>query len=476
MYEKLFQHAPIGMYQKALNGQFISANAAMASIFGYSSADEFLEAMNNSPDQYYLDEDDLNDIMTRLEETSLIENNETQALCSDNNIIWIQETIQRIDGDDINDPFIIGFVEDTSLTKSTEWALTEAQEKYRDIVDNSVEGFFQATANHQVIMTNISMAKMLGYNRPEELITHSNNILTDIFCYPSDKLRLDTILDNNTIATNFEVQVRRRDDSILWVSVNARAIRDASGKVILHEGSMFDITDKKQSENKVHQSLENFRTLLLDTAKSLAKTVEIRDMYTSGHQENVAELAGAIASTMGYDDDAIEGIRLAALLHDIGKTSIPAEFLCKQGTLDQFEMGLVREHPVTGYEILRNIPFPWPIATMVLQHHERLDGSGYPNGLHDEEILPESRILAVADVIEAMSSHRPYRPSLGLINALHEVKSNAGRLYDTQAVEAALQILGGADDSTNFQEILKRIASKNNEKNSTKPGPNPSTN
>ncbi|WP_051261040.1 HD domain-containing phosphohydrolase [Desulfovibrio inopinatus] len=457
MYAELFQNAPIGMYRKSLDGHFLAVNNAMASMFGYDSPEAFVQAMHTTPDHYYLDEDERADIMERLKETHQIENIETQAICSDNNIIWIRETIQLIQTDEAAEPIIIGYVEDTSFTKSTEWALAEVQEKYRDIVDNSVEGIFQATLDHRIIMANISMAQMLGYENPEVMLAQSCNMQTDIFYDPTDKLRLDIALEKNTIVTNFEARVRRQDGSIIWASVNARAIRDGSGKVILHEGSMFDITDKKLTEDKVHQSLENFRTLLLDTARSLAKTVEIRDMYTSGHQENVAELAGAIACMMGYNDDAIEGIRLAGLLHDIGKTSIPAEFLCKQGSLDVFEMGLIREHPVTGYEILQNIPFPWPIASMILQHHERLDGSGYPKGLQADDILPEARILAVADVIEAMSSHRPYRPSLGLVNALHEIETNAGRLYDADAVRAALKIFEGVDESTSFEDVLKLL-------------------
>jgi len=179
---------------------------------------------------------------------------------------------------------------------------------------------------------------------------------------------------------------------------------------------------------------------LLETVSAVAAMVELRDPYTAGHQRRVAQLVDAIAQEMGLPDKQIEGLHLAAVVHDMGKINIPSEILSKPGKLTDTEFGLIKEHPHAGYEILKGIDFPWPIAQTVLQHHERLDGSGYPDGLHGDEILPEARILAVADVIEAMASHRPYRPGLGIENALSEVEENRGTKFDTEVVGAALRL------------------------------------
>ncbi len=190
----------------------------------------------------------------------------------------------------------------------------------------------------------------------------------------------------------------------------------------------------------LRESHERLERLLEQMVDVLATTVEVRDPYTAGHQRRVAELACAIAQEMGLPQDRIAGLRMAAQVHDIGKIYIPAEILSKPGRLNPAELGLVRVHPQAGYEVLRQIDFPWPVAEIVLQHHERLDGSGYPRGLKGEEIMLEARILAVADVVEAVASHRPYRPAHAIEEALGEIAKHKGRLYDPQAGEACLRL------------------------------------
>ncbi len=169
-------------------------------------------------------------------------------------------------------------------------------------------------------------------------------------------------------------------------------------------------------------------------------TVETRDPYTAGHQRRVADLARAIATEMNLPADQIDGIRMAAAIHDLGKISVPAEILSKPTKLTNIEFGLIKTHSQSGYDILKDIDFPWPIARMVLEHHERMNGSGYPNGLTGDNILMESRILAVADVVESMASHRPYRPSLGIEAALEEIEKNKGTLYDNAVADACLRL------------------------------------
>lgn len=174
--------------------------------------------------------------------------------------------------------------------------------------------------------------------------------------------------------------------------------------------------------------------------QALASLIQMKDPYTDGHQRRVADLACAIAAKMGLSDDRIRGLRLAALVHDIGKITVPAGILNKPGRLTEAEFSLIKGHPRTGYDILKKIDFNWPVADIVLQHHERLDGSGYPQGLRGSEILLEARILGVADVVEAMASHRPYRPARGIARALAEIARNAGVLYDSDVVRACLEL------------------------------------
>lgn len=188
---------------------------------------------------------------------------------------------------------------------------------------------------------------------------------------------------------------------------------------------------------ETHQQLEK---ALEGTVNALANTLEQRDPYTAGHQKKVTQLALAIAEKMELPEERIEGLRVAGKVHDIGKINVPAEILSKPTELTDTEMDLVRSHAQTGYEILKDIDFPWPVADIVHQHHERLDGSGYPRGLEGKEIRLEARILGVADVVEAMSAHRPYRPAKGADQALEEIKGNKSRLYDPQVVEACIKL------------------------------------
>jgi len=182
------------------------------------------------------------------------------------------------------------------------------------------------------------------------------------------------------------------------------------------------------------------RQSLEQSIQTIAATVESRDPYTAGHQRRVAELATAIAREMELPEEQVQGVHFAAVIHDLGKIHVPAEILSKPGRLSKLEFMLIQTHPQTGYDILKDIKFPWPIAEIILQHHERLDGSGYPQGLKGDQILFEANILAVADVVEAMSSHRPYRAALGVQQAVDEIRRGRGSVYDPSVVDACLKL------------------------------------
>jgi putative nucleotidyltransferase with HDIG domain len=195
-----------------------------------------------------------------------------------------------------------------------------------------------------------------------------------------------------------------------------------------------------QVEEQVKMSLIRVETALESTVKALGVTSELRDPYTAGHQRRVTQLATAIAREMGFTENQINGIRVAGLLHDIGKIMIPAEILTKPSKLTEVEFAIVKTHSRASYDILKSIEFPWPVAQIVIQHHEKLNGSGYPSGLKWDEILMEARILCVADIVEAMSSHRPYRPALGIDVALEDILANKGVLYDPVVVDSCVKL------------------------------------
>ncbi len=196
----------------------------------------------------------------------------------------------------------------------------------------------------------------------------------------------------------------------------------------------------RESNLQLSESYDQLKLVLEDLINALGSALEMKDLYTAGHQKRVSDIACQIARNMGLSHKQITAIRLASLVHDIGKISIPSEILSKPSKLDELEFGLVKRHSSIGYDILKRTPFPWPIAKIVLQHHERMDGSGYPQGLSGDEILLEARIIGVADVVEAMSSHRPYRAALGIEKALEEISMNKGILYDPDVVDACLMI------------------------------------
>ena len=200
------------------------------------------------------------------------------------------------------------------------------------------------------------------------------------------------------------------------------------------------MSERDRAETDLQQSLGMLQRALEGIIHTVAVTVETRDPYTAGHQKRVASLACEIARQMGLSNHVIDGIKMAGVIHDHGKISVPAEILSKPGSLTRLEFGIIQTHPQVGYEILKTIEFPWPVDLMILQHHERIDGSGYPQGLKKDQILLEARIIAVADVIEAMAYHRPYRPALGIDEALNEIRKNSGVTYDREVVDACLAI------------------------------------
>jgi PAS domain S-box-containing protein len=243
---------------------------------------------------------------------------------------------------------------------------------------------------------------------------------------------------------DLEVELERADGVRIWVRTIGRPLVE-DGAVVSVAGNILDITELKQAEQSLLESIARQQAITDGVIAALSRTIEVRDPYTAGHERRVSELATAIARHMGLDEESVRGVQVAGMLHDVGKIVIPAEILAKPGRLSAFEFELIKEHPQAGFDVLKAIDFPWPLAEITLQHHERLDGSGYPAGLKGEAVLPEARIIAVADVVEAMISHRPYRPALPLDAAMAELEDGAGSRYDAAACEAAVSLFREQD-------------------------------
>jgi len=252
--------------------------------------------------------------------------------------------------------------------------------------------------------------------------------------HPEDRDRMLAYIASGWRKDGYSVEFRfrARDGSYRWVLDNNRVLRSDTGAPQEVIGVWTDISDRKHYEESVQRLTRGMES----TVEALAGTLELRDAYTAGHQRRVAGLSAAIARDLALSEDEVHAIHLAASVHDLGKIQVPAEILAKPSPLTNLEFEMIKTHSQAGYDLLKHIDFSWPIADLVYQHHERLDGSGYPRGLHAEKILPGAKIIAVADTVEAMYSHRPYRPGFGLDAALAEISKNRDTLYDSLVVDA----------------------------------------
>jgi PAS domain S-box-containing protein len=325
--------------------------------------------------------------------------------------------------------------------KQAENALMKSETQYRDIFDRAMEGLYQTTPEGKIITVNKAFANMLGYKSPDELMANVTDVFTQLYVQKEACDALLNMVEKFGFVERCEVQFKRKDSGHIWVTTNIQAVRNDDEQILYYEGNIEDITLRKRAEEELKDTLKRLHKALGSIVQALAVTAETRDPYTAGHQRRVADLSRAIAGAIGgLTAEQIDGLRMASAIHDIGKISVPAEILSKPKKLTDIEFDLIKVHPQSGYDILKDIDFARPVARMVLEHHERMDGSGYPNGLTGNDLLLESRILAVADVVESMASHRPYRPSLGINAALDEIAKNRGILYDPEAVDVCLKL------------------------------------
>ncbi|MBU2496266.1 MAG: PAS domain S-box protein [Candidatus Omnitrophica bacterium] len=316
----------------------------------------------------------------------------------------------------------------------------QAKELFQKIFNDSPNDIF-IVQDGKFKLVNPQFEKETGYTKKELLNKDSLELL-----HPEDKEMVrENIIKNlkSGLSAPFEFRGIRKDGEIRWGLEVVTSITYQGRRAVL--GNFKDVTDIKQVEKELQQSYKRLQKTMEGTINTIGNIVETRDPYTAGHQKRVSQLTTFIAQEMKLPQDKIEGMRIASLIHDIGKISIPAEILSKPTNLTKIEIEIIKSHPQISHNIIQEIEFSWPVAQIVLQHHERMDGSGYPKGLKGNDILLEARIMAVADVVEAMSSHRPYRPALGIDKALEEISQNRGILYDSEIVDICIKLFKEKD-------------------------------
>ncbi|MCX7975165.1 MAG: PAS domain S-box protein [Candidatus Aminicenantes bacterium] len=349
-------------------------------------------------------------------------------------VIWMEHIIVPLYDDLGNIIAVDGIARDITERKQTEAKIQNAYEILLSLLDNVEEIIYVADMNsYEILFANQFTKRLYG----KELVGGLCYKELENFDSPCPFCTNDQIKALNYAPYSWEYHdpISKKDYFVV-----DRVIRWPDGRDVRFEIAR-DITELKLREKQVKQYAEKIENLLNQVVTAFSSAMELRDPYTAGHQRRVAELSLAIAKEMGFTEEKLQGLWVAALLHDIGKgLFVPTEILSKPGSLSSWEMALVKVHPQAGSEILQKIDFPWPVAEIVYQHHERLNGSGYPRGLKGQDILLEAKIIAVADVVEAISSHRPYRPALGIEKALEEIVAQKGRLYDPEIVEACQRI------------------------------------
>ncbi len=437
LYRNLIETSPHAVGLMDMNGNIIMYNRQALEIYGFENSED-LKGRNVmelvAPENYQ----EVLDSMQVLLKEGAVRNLELRSFKKDGRPFYIQVSSTLLRDKENKPQSVLIVFQDITERKKAEAILQESETRYRLLFENMLNGMayckmdfkdgvpedFTYLAVNNAFEYLTGLKDVAGKKVTEAIpgIRQSNPELFEIYgrvALTGQPERFETHIESLGI----------------WLSI--AVFSTEKGYFV----AVFDnITERKQAEEKLRKSFKGLRKTLNDAIDTMAKIVELRDPYTAGHQKRVADLCVAIVHQMMLGDEVEERLRMAATIHDIGKMYVPSDILSKPGKLGVPEFQLVKTHPQYGYDIVKSMDFPCCIADAVLQHHERLDGSGYPKGLKGEDIIMEARILAVADVVEAMASHRPYREAPGLDRALNEIKSNSGRLYDPRVVEACVRV------------------------------------
>ena len=434
-YRSILENIEDGYYEVDLAGNLTFLNDAMARISGYPR--DKMMGMNN---REYTDAENSKIIywnFNRVYRTGEPSKGTFYEVITKNGGRRNVETSVSLIRDSSGKPIgFRGIVRDITELRKAQKAVSESEDRYRDLVESSRDLMCTHDLTGKILWVNEEPIRILGYDK--EFILKMN--IRD-FLASGRKAEFDdylATLKSQGVASGLLTTYTAKGEKRIWEYHNTLRTEGVTEPIV--RGMAHDVTERMMAEEEVRETLIKLRSAMGGIIQAMSLTVERRDPYTAGHQNRVSSLARSIAQEMGMPKDQIEAVRMAGLVHDLGKISVPAAILSKTTQLSDIEFKLIEVHPQTSYDILKDIEFPWPIARIVLQHHERMDGSGYPTGLKGDEILMEAKVLMVADVVEAIASHRPYRPAHRIDVALDEIEKNKGILYDSEIVDACLRL------------------------------------
>ncbi|MHB9155325.1 MAG: PAS domain S-box protein [Endomicrobiales bacterium] len=370
-------------------------------------------------------------------------------------LFWVEVNLQRaaIAGQD----YLLATVQDITEHRAAGMAVRRSEQRFRTLIESAPLAIAMSRSG-LTIYANEKYLHMFGFKSPEELYGRSFLEQVASRSRPLMEEWIRRNIQGFPSPNEMEVTGRRKDGSEFpfYVALTSVELEDGPAYV----GFFHDFTERKAAETALNESYSKLERIVDGAINTITAIVETRDPYTAGHQERVAVLAPAIAREMGLSEEKADGVRVAALMHDIGKINVPSEILSRPGKLSEIERTIVQTYPLASYNILKIIEFPWPVATTALQHQERCNGSGYPQHLSEHKISVEARILAVADVVEAMTSIRPYRGARKIDEALDEISRNKGILFDPAVVDACLRLF--REKGFSFPEAGKsRAVAKN---------------
>jgi PAS domain S-box-containing protein len=441
-------NCPLCLYD--LKGMIVYMSPLMKSLLGYTADEHIAATVLELVGQgdHELNRLNLSELwqQTAQEQQFTINSRDGRELAVMNRISPLRQDDRIIGG--------ILVMEDISKFVQIEEELTDSQQQLANIIESSPDATLVIDKAGKILYWNQAIVELTGI--PSELMVGKDNYEHGWVLYNGERrpMLVDLIVDPDLNARHLYTEFRQEgdilvtDNNIAFLKGEPRVMWGRAAplynrrmQVIGAIETIRDITEYREREEDLKRSRAQLEVIFGSTVHALAITTEKRDHYTAGHQDRVADLACAIGREMGLPENVIENLKFAGTLHDIGKLYVPMDILNQSSKLSDIQRLLVMTHSEAGYDIIKNIPFPGPIAQIIEEHHERMDGSGYPMGLKGKDILIEARILAVADTVEAMASHRPYRPALGIEKALEEVKRNAGTLYDQDVVKACVKLI-----------------------------------
>ncbi len=429
----LITSSPVGLITYKASGEVVSANEAAAKLVGGTV--EQLKAQNFRKTESWKQSGLLNIAERVLATNSSMEDDVHIRSTTYGKDIWV--TGRLVPFEYKSERHLLGIYSDITERVNAREALEESEGRFRALVEQQpLVGIFLID-DGKVLYQNPRADEIFGYE-PGQLVGRTMESLTVAEDWPAAQREIRRVLAGEILALTLEVRGLRKDGQELQISVHGALGRSSGRPIII--GVLQDVTKLRRAEREAERHFAQLESAFMHTVEVATTLSEMRDPYTAGHERRVAELVVAIGVDLGFDEPAQKGLRVAGLLHDIGKIGIPAEICSKPGRLNALELELIRRHAQASYDILKDVEFPTPVAQIALQHHERMDGSGYPQGLKGEAILFEARLMAVADVVEAMASHRPYRAGLGIDKALEEIERGRGSAYDAVVVDACLRL------------------------------------